>query len=209
MTAPARWRGGSSLGEYWVSTQVGFKWTMVNQRVGEDYEWLLPLANQSGIKLLFHERSDLLKRAVSKVQNKKKARTEKQSSRLSHKIDMPAGDELIKLLDDERAVLDELRGLWHRATDYGVLTRRVDADNAVLDDMRRWILGDLATEARCAPEAKAPSPPSFAQVHTGSIADHVSNWGDVRDTLRGTRYEKYLPQPIDPIIDPSNPRLPL
>ena len=122
---------------------------------------------------------------------------------------MPAGDELIKLLDDERAVLDELRGLWLRATDYGVLTRRVDADNAVLDDMRRWILGDLATEARCAPEAKAPSPPSFAQVHTGSIADHVSNWGDVRDTLRGTRYEKYLPQPIDPIIDPSNPRLPL
>ena len=209
MTAPARWRGGSNLGEYWVSTQVGFKWTMVNQRVGEDYEWLLPLANQSGIKLLFHERSDLLKRAVSKVQNKKKARTEKQSSRLSHKIDMPAGDELIKLLDDERAVLDELRGLWHRATDYGVLTRRVDADNAVLDDMRRWILGDLAAEARCAPEAKAPSPPSFAQVHTGSIADHVSNWGDVRDTLRGTRYEKYLPQPIDPIIDPSNPRLPL
>ena len=182
---------------------------MVNQRVGEDYEWLLPLANQSGIKLLFHERSDLLKRAVSKVQNKKKARTEKQSSRLSHKIDMPAGDELIKLLDDERAVLDELRGLWLRATDFGVLTRRVDADNAVLDDMRRWILGDLATEARCAPEAKAPSPPSFAQVHTGSIADHVSNWGDVRDTLRGTRYEKYLPQPIDPIIDPSNPRLPL
>ena len=122
---------------------------------------------------------------------------------------MPAGDELIKLLDDERAVLDELRGLWLRATDFGVLTRRVDADNAVLDDMRRWILGDLATEARCAPEAKAPSPPSFAQVHTGSIADHVSNWGDVRDTLRGTRYEKYLPQPIDPIIDPSNPRLPL
>ena len=204
MTAPARWRGGSSLGEYWVSTQVGFKWTMVNQRVGEDYEWLLPVANQSGIKLLFHERSDLLKRAVSKVQNKKKARTEKQSSRLSHKIDMPAGDELIKLLDDERAVLDELRGLWHRATDYGVLTRRVDADNAVLDDMRRWILGDLAAEARCAPEAKAT-----LKVRTGSVADHVNNWAAVRDTLRGTRYEKYLPQPIDPIIDPSNPRLPL
>ena len=177
---------------------------MVNQRVGEDYEWLLPLANQSGIKLLFLERSDLLKRAVSKVQNKKKARTEKQSSRLSHKIDMPAGDELIKLLDDERAVLDELRGLWHRATDYGVLTRRVDADNAVLDDMRRWILGDLAAEARCAPEAKAT-----LKVRTGSVADHVNNWAAVRDTLRGTRYEKYLPQPIDPIIDPSNPRLPL
>jgi len=31
-----------------------------------------------------------------------------------------------------------------------------------------------------------------SQVHSGSIADHVSNWGDVRDTLRGTRYEKYL-----------------
>ena len=82
---------------------------------------------------------------------------------------------------------------------------RLDADNAILDDMRRWILGDLAAEARCAPEAKATT----LKVHTGSIADHVSNWGDVRDTLRGTRYEKYLPQPIDPIIDPSNPRLPL
>ena len=47
------------------------------------------------------------------------------------------------------------------------------------------------------------------KVRTGSVADHVNNWGAVRDTLRGTRYEKYLPQPIDPIIDPSNPRLPL
>ncbi len=64
----------------------------------------------------------------------------------------------------------------------------LDADNAVLDDMRRWILGDLAAEARCAPEAKATT----LKVHTGSIADHVSNWGDVCDTLRGTRYEKYL-----------------
>ena len=46
-------------------------------------------------------------------------------NRLSHvKMDMPTGDELIKLLDDERAALDELRGLWHRATDYGVLTKR-------------------------------------------------------------------------------------
>ena len=54
--------------------------------------------------------------------------------------------------------------------------------------MRRWILGDLAAEARCAPEAKATT----LKVHTGSIADHVSNWGDVCDTLRGTRYEKYL-----------------
>ena len=81
----------------------------------------------------------------------------------------------------------------------------LDADNAVLDDMRRWILGDLAAEARCAPEAKATT----LKEHTGSVADHVNNWGAVRDTLRGTRYEKYLPQPIDPIIDPSNPRLPL
>jgi hypothetical protein len=47
------------------------------------------------------------------------------------------------------------------------------------------------------------------KLRTGSVADHVNNWGAVRDTLRGTRYEKYLPQPIDPIIDPSNPRLPL
>ena len=73
-----------------------------------------------------------------------------------------------------------------------------------IDDMRRWILGDLAAEARCAPEAKAT-----LKVRTGSVADHVNNWAAVRDTLRGTRYEKYLPQPIDPIIDPSNPRLPL
>ena len=64
--------------------------------------------------------------------------------------------------------------------------------------------GDLAAETQCAPEASAT-----LKEHTGSVADHVNNWGAVRDTLRGTRYEKYLPQPIDPIIDPSNPRLPL
>ena len=48
---------------------VGFKW-MVNQRIGEDYDWLLPLARRRGVKLIFLERGDLLKRAVSKVQNK-------------------------------------------------------------------------------------------------------------------------------------------
>ena len=48
---------------------VGFKW-MVNQRIGEDYEWLLPLCKARGVRLIFLERSDLLKRAVSKVQNK-------------------------------------------------------------------------------------------------------------------------------------------
>ena len=39
---------------------------------------------------------------------------------------------------------------------------------------------------------------------------HIPKCGSsfARDTLRGTRYEKYLPHPIDPIIDPSNPRLP-
>ena len=29
---------------------IGFKW-MVNQRIGEDYEWLLPLAKARGVKL--------------------------------------------------------------------------------------------------------------------------------------------------------------
>ena len=72
---------------------VGFKW-MVNQRIGEDYEWLLPLCKARGVRLLFLERSDLLKRAVSKVQNKHMslahARTEKQLNRLNVKMDMPA-----------------------------------------------------------------------------------------------------------------------
>ena len=105
------------------------------------------------------------------------------------------------------APLDQLDRCEHASSSRSRISAPcgLDADNAVLDDMRRWILGDLAAEARCAPEAKATT----LKEHTGSVADHVNNWGAVRDTLRGTRYEKYLPQPIDPIIDPSNPRLPL
>ena len=134
-----------------------------------------PLAKQRGVKLLFLERSDLLKRAVSKVQNKvtsmAHARTEKQLNRLNVKMDMPTGDELIKLLDDERAALDELRGLWHRATDYGVLTKRLkyeelDSDHSRLDDVRRWVLGDLA--ANCPANATQSM---TLKVHTGSVAD--------------------------------------
>ena len=91
------------------------------------------------------------------------------------------------------------RGWWHRATDYGVLTKRLkyeelDADHSKLDDVRRWVLGDLAATLACRANATQSM---TLKVHTGSVADHVKNWAAVRSTLVGTRYEQYLPDESD------------
>ena len=57
-----------------------------------------------------------------------------------------------------------------------------------LDDIREWILGDQASEPRCAPDHRNTT----LKVHVGPVSGHVANWGAVEETLRGTRYEHFL-----------------
>ena len=77
--------------------------------------------------------------------------------------------------------------------------------------MARWLFDDRPPRFfRSTNESTVSTKYLFGKSRRGfERRGYVNNWGAVRDTLRGTRYEKYLPQPIDPIIDPSNPRLPL
>ena len=56
------------------------------------------------------------------------------------------------------------------------------------------MLGDLAATFGCRANATQSM---TLKVHTGSVADHVKNWGAVRSTLVGTRYEQYLPDESD------------
>jgi hypothetical protein len=109
------------------------------------------------------------------------------------KVTMPTGAELMTLLDGSKAQLEHLRGLRDRARAAGVSTRsfryeRLDDDHRRVDEARDWLLGDLAADARCAPiHDNVP-----LKVHSGPVAQHVSNWKKVVETLRGTRYERYL-----------------
>ena len=106
---------------------------------------------------------------------------------------MPTGAELLALLDGSKTQLEHLRGLRDRARAAGVSTRsfryeRLDDDHQRVDEARDWLLGDLAADARCAPiHNHVP-----LKVHTGPVSAHVSNWKKVVETLRGTRYERYL-----------------
>ena len=61
-------------------------------------------------------------------------------------------------------------------------------DHSKLDDIREWILGEQASDPRCAPEHRNTT----LKVHVGPVSSHVANWEAVEETLRGTRYEHFL-----------------
>ena len=51
-----------------------------------------------------------------------------------------------------------------------------------------WILGEQASDPRCAPDHRNTT----LKVHVGPVSSHVANWKAVEETLRGTRYEHFL-----------------
>ena len=55
-------------------------------------------------------------------------------------------------------------------------------DHSKLDDIREWILGDQASDPRCAPDHRNTT----LKVHVGPVSSHVANWAR-RGNLRGTR----------------------
>ena len=57
-----------------------------------------------------------------------------------------------------------------------------------VDAIREWILGDQASDPRCAPDHRNTT----LKVHVGPVSGHVANWDAVAETLRGTRYEHFL-----------------
>ena len=61
-------------------------------------------------------------------------------------------------------------------------------DHSKLDDIREWILGEQASDPRCAPDHRNTT----LKVHVGPVSSHVANWEAVEETLRGTRYEHFL-----------------
>ena len=66
---------------------------------------------------------------------------------------------------------------------------RLDSNHSLLDGVRDWLLGDLSRDPRC----KTPRDGrTTLKIHTGAVSEHILNWGAVRDTLYGTKYEKYL-----------------
>ena len=90
--------------------------------------------------------------------------------------------------------LDKLQKIRDRVKAAGVKEKylryeRLDSNHSLLDDVRTWLLGDLSRDPRC----KTPRDGrTTLKIHTGAVSEHILNWGAVRDTLYGTKYEKYL-----------------
>ena len=82
---------------------------------------------------------------------------------------------------------------WKKAAGAGLPVRHLtyeelNDDHSKLDDIREWILGDQASDPRCAPDHRNTT----LKVHVGPVSSHVANWEAVEETLRGTRYEHFL-----------------
>jgi len=184
---------------------IGFKWMAKAQGLPEALDdWLVPVAADRGVKFIFLERRNILRRAVSKhfqnlrtvqhVPNLPNAHTRdpKERDRLaSIRAEMPTGDMLLRHLDNLSKDLEKLRALRDAVNASG-LPLRVFAyeslDQTRLDAARDWILGDLADESRCT----LTNGSSVLKVHGGKVRDSISNFAAVQATLNGTQYERYL-----------------
>ena len=109
------------------------------------------------------------------------------------RVELPTGIRLTRELDKERIALENLLNLRDRAAAAGLPVRHLtyeelNDDHSKLDDIREWILGDQASEPRCAPDHRNTT----LKVHVGPVSGHVANWDAVEETLWGTRYEHFL-----------------
>ena len=118
----------------------------------------------------------------------------KERAKLAHlRVELPTGIRLTRELDKERIALENLLHLRDRAVAAGLPVRHLtyeelNDDHSKLGDIRKWILGEQASDPRCAPDHRNTT----LKVHVGPVSSHVANWEAVEETLRGTRYEHFL-----------------
>ena len=192
--------------------RYGFKW-MLNQPTHDLFNdafqgWLFPLLRERRGKLVFLVRQHLLRQMVSieankadaeRADHKAHAHSNEEARDHSQPVALPVGTRLMRHLDFELARIAKMERLAALAAAAGVGVRTVsyedlNADRAQFDALRRW----LASDDPCA-DAFAAKPDTQMKIHgDGHWQRYVSNWGEVAESLQGTRYAVYLDEAYVP-----------
>lgn len=175
------------------SGAVGFKW-MLNQGLMENHKVIAEYFNDRGVSVIFLFRRNLLRRMVSVIANsydryakllngthKSHVHSEEEAEVLSKYKPVINLKSLIMDLKQTDATLNEtlehFKSTRHLVLYYeDIITNR----SKLVDVLEFLALPQMELRSR------------QVKIHKGPLSDHIKNWNDVKMTLRGTPYERFL-----------------
>ncbi|KAJ8762299.1 hypothetical protein K2173_007456 [Erythroxylum novogranatense] len=185
------WFSSASKNE--CNAAVGFKW-MLNQGVLEHHKGIVDYFNENGVHAIFLFRRNLLRRMVSVMAN-----SYDKSKRLlngTHKSHVHSSEEA-KVLATYKPTINTttlLAELKHvddraiRAINYFKTTRHivvyyedVVGNNTKLKEVQDFLR--LPYRELTSRQVK---------IHTSPLSEHIDNWDEIEQVLKGTSYESFL-----------------
>ncbi|XP_073123972.1 uncharacterized protein [Henckelia pumila] len=174
---------------------VGLKW-MLNQGLTQHHEEIVNYFNAKGVSAIFLFRRNLLRRMISVLANSYDQNAKPLNG--THKSHVHSHEEAEILAKYKPTVdtttlipsLKQLEDLVTKSLEYFKNTRHIIL---YYEDIlkKRKILADVQDFLRV-PQMELRS--RQVKIHKGSLSSQVENWEDVKKTLQGTSYEKFLDQ---------------
>ncbi|KAI8018686.1 hypothetical protein LOK49_LG04G00989 [Camellia lanceoleosa] len=175
------------------SAAVGFKW-MLNQGLMEHHNEIVEYFNSRGVSAIFLFRKNLLRRMVSVLANsydqhakllngthKSHVHSPEEAETLSKYKPTINSASLTRDLKEMEATatkaLEYFHSTWHMVLYYEDLIRNRTKLVEVQEFLRLPVMNLTSRQVK---------------IHKGQLSEHIKNWDDVNNTLRGTAYETFL-----------------
>ncbi|XP_062207089.1 uncharacterized protein LOC133908893 [Phragmites australis] len=183
----------SSAAKNECTAAVGLKW-MLNQGLMKHHQEIVEYFNRRGVSAIFLLRRNLLQRYVSILANAHDSAMKQLNG--THKAHVHSRDEADVLAKyrptiDKKILIPELRRSDKLAADALVNFKNTRHIVLYYEDVvsNRTKLMDVLDFLKL-PMTKLSS--RHVKIHTKRLRDHINNWADVNNTLKGTRYESFL-----------------
>lgn len=158
------------------------------------HEEIIEYFNRRGVSAIFLLRRNLLQRYVSILANAHDSATKQLNG--THKAHVHSRDEADVLAEykpsiDTKLLIAELKRSDKLAADALVNFKRTRNIILYYEDVvnNRTKLMDVLDFLKL-PKTKLSS--RHVKIHTKRLCDHIDNWDDVNNTLKGTQYESFL-----------------
>ncbi|XP_066352322.1 uncharacterized protein [Miscanthus floridulus] len=183
----------SSAAKNECTAAVGLKW-MLNQGLMKHHQEIVEYFNRRGVSAIFLLRRNLLRRYVSILANahdsamKQLNGTHKAHVHSKHEAEILAQ---YKPTIDKKTLITELKRSDKLASDALVNFKNTRHVVLYYEDVvsNRTMLMDVLDFLRV-PKRKLSS--RHVKIHTKQLCDHIDNWADVNNFLKGTRFESFL-----------------
>lgn len=185
------WFNSASKNE--CTAAVGFKW-MLNQGLLQNHEGIVSYFNRRGVTPIFLFRKNLLRRLVSILANTHDRNTKQLNG--THKAHVHSKDEA-KILARYKptinstilvSTLKQTNQMAVDALEYFKSTQHIVLYYEDLINNHTKLM-DVINLLRL-PQRRLVS--RHVKIHTKPLSDHIENWEEVSNVLKGTEYESFL-----------------